>query len=91
MNDEKWDVMQPSSIEERVAVAKDFADHMNPSIPIFVDLMDDNARLRYGAWPERLAIIEDGKVAYYGAQGPFGYDPDEVEEWLENRFAPSNL
>ena len=28
--------------------------------------MDDNGRLAYGAWPERLVIIEGGKVQYYG-------------------------
>ena len=33
--------------------------------------------------PERLYVIdEQGKIAYKGKVGPFGYEPDEVEAWL---------
>ena len=33
-----------------------------------------------------LAVVEDGYVQYYGRQGPWGYDPREVEAWLAARF-----
>ena len=42
----------------------------------------------YAGWPERFYIIDtDGSIAYKGEPGPFGYHPEEVEEWLKKRFA----
>jgi len=49
--------------------------------------MADTARLAYDAWPERLYIIDAGKVVYKGDPGPYGYDLGEVEAWLQQRFA----
>ena len=46
--------------------------------------MDNKANKAYGALPERLYILLNGKIAYMGGQGPFGYKIDEVEDWLTN-------
>mmetsp|Transcript_8422 Transcript_8422/g.10650 ORF Transcript_8422/g.10650 Transcript_8422/m.10650 type:complete len:128 (-) Transcript_8422:1386-1769(-) len=89
--DQMWDVMLPTSMEERIKLANEWVKWANPTMPYYVDLMNDNARLAYGAWPERLAIVECGQVMYYGKQGPQGYDPDEVEDWLSNRFPKPQL
>ena len=35
--------------------------------------MDDPARLAYGAWPERMVIVEDGVVKYYGDRKYFSH------------------
>ena len=41
----------------------------------------------YAGWPERLYVVDEkGVIAYKGKTGPFGYDPDEVEAWLAERF-----
>lgn len=82
----KWDVLVARSLEQRMATAKEWVQWLGTDCPYFVDLMDDNARLAYGAWPERLAILEDGQLVYYGAQGPWGYVPEEVGAWLAKRF-----
>eukprot|EP01052_Picozoa_sp_SAG31_P004592 SAG31_NODE_191_length_20809_cov_64.613761_14_plen_157_part_00 len=47
---------------------------------------DDNLRKAYGAWPERLVVVEGGYVKYYGDQGPWGYKVEEVADWLAQRF-----
>ena len=53
--------------------------------PILVDAMDDRANLAFAALPERLYVILDGKVVLQGGLGPFNYNIEEVEHFLENR------
>lgn len=84
----EWEILQPQKLEERVAAAKKLRGWFETDAPYYIDLMDDNARLAYGAWPERLAIIEDGKLAFYGGPGPFEYFPEKVEAWLSEKFGP---
>lgn len=52
--------------------------------PIVCDGMDDAAMHAYAAWPERLYVIQGGKVAYKGGKGPDGYVLEELEQWLES-------
>jgi len=45
--------------------------------------MRDVAEELYASWPERLYVIgTDGRIAYKGQTGPFGFEPDEVDAWL---------
>lgn len=53
---------------------------------IVCDTMRGEVDDRYGAWPERLYIIEDGTIVYKGGEGPFGYKLAEVQDWLFQRF-----
>ena len=85
-NDPKWDVQQPTTTEQRLSVARDWIADLQPSIPYVVDPIEDTARLAFAAVPERLYILEAGEVKYQGGQGPFGYHPEEVESWLQQRF-----
>ena len=90
----RFDVPLARTIEDRLKLANDWVAWLSEwlnktgkeSVPYAVDPMDDNARLAYGAWPERLVVIENGTVEYYGAMGPFGYKPEEVRQWLAARF-----
>jgi hypothetical protein len=80
--------MQPTTLAERVTIANDFVAHSKYEIPLYVDGLENRADELYAAWPERLYVIdESGRIAYKGGMGPFGYEPGEVEEWLEARFA----
>jgi hypothetical protein len=50
-------------------------------IPSLVDDMDNTANDGYSGWPDRLYLVgKDGKVAYHGFEGPFGFKPDELED-----------
>ncbi|KAI8508980.1 Thyroxine 5-deiodinase [Branchiostoma belcheri] len=40
----------------------------NLSGPLLVDTMDDVAKRKYGAWPERLYILLDGRVTFKASQ-----------------------
>ena len=84
--DGKWDVAQPKTMDERMKVFTDWYEWLSPTSPHFVDTISDEARFAFNALPERLYIIEDGKVVYRGDAGPFGYHPEEIESWLVSRF-----
>ena len=45
--------------------------------------MRNEAAMAYGAFPERLFIIQEGKIVYEGGTGPYNYDLTEVQKWLE--------
>lgn len=47
-----------------------------------VDLMDNNASLSYGGFPERFYVIYDGKIALANGIGPQNYSVTDVKEWL---------
>ena len=86
-DDPKWDVMQPTTTEERLSVARDWIADLQPKTPQYVDPIENETRFAFAALPERLYILEDGVVQYQGGRGPFDYHPEEVESWLEERFA----
>jgi type I thyroxine 5'-deiodinase len=78
---------QPKTIEQRVAIAKDFVERQKYPLPFGIDDMNNAADLAYSAWPERLYVIDEhGRIAYAGGMGPFNYEPDEVRAWLTKRF-----
>ncbi len=77
--------LQPRDMSQRLSIAKDFAKRFSFTLPLAVDTMSNQANDCYAAWPERLYIIDkDGRIAYKGGIGPFGYHPDEVRLWLKN-------
>jgi len=58
-------------------VAKAFIQEMKFKIPLLLDTMDNATAEKYGALPDRLVVIDKtGAVAYAGAIGPYGFDPD---------------
>src|ERR1700751_342792 len=77
---------QPHTLEQRLAIANDFIKRFNYPLPFGVDDMRNAANDAYAAWPERLYIVENGKIAYRGGMGPFHYTPAEVRAWLAARY-----
>ena len=75
---------QPQTLADRVMIADDFIGRFQYTMPLVVDPMENPAEDAFAAWPERLYVIGvDGRIAYKGRKGPFGFDPDELELWLE--------
>ncbi len=86
---EKIQVQDPTTLEERRAVAGRCMKDLGFSIPPLVDDMNDAANLAYAGWPERLYVIgKDGKIAYAGGMGPMHFSPNEcaafLKEYLSN-------
>ena len=80
-------VPQPTSFEERASAARECVGDFMLSMPTVVDGVDDAVCREYGAWPDRLYVIDAaGRIAYQGDPGPFGFKPDEVREFLRAQY-----
>lgn len=74
----------PESAAERAEVAQSCALRMRTSIPVLIDGMDNDVARRYGAWPDRLYLIgKDGRIAFQGAPGPFGFKPEQLNQAIQ--------
>jgi thiol-disulfide isomerase/thioredoxin len=74
---------QPRTYTERVAVAGQCSARLKMSMPLLVDEIDDRVGHAYSGMPARLYVIDrNGKVAYKGGRGPFGFKPGEMEQAL---------
>ena len=81
---------QPTTLTQRLDVARDFVSLMDYDLEVVVDSMDDAAEKAYSAWPERLYVIDpDGTIAYKGRPGPDGFRVGEVEDWLRRQAGPA--
>jgi hypothetical protein len=82
------DVYDPKTIEERRAVAGRCEKSLRYGIRTYVDHMDDWVNKAYAAWPTRLYLVGvDGKVAYAGGLGPWGFKPAELGTAIEEHLA----
>lgn len=81
------DVYDPKTIEERQAVAGRCWVELEYEIPICVDTIDNAVNTAYAAHPTRLYLVGlDGRVAYAGGLGPFGFKPAELGEAIGKYF-----
>lgn len=75
-------------MEERAAVANTCVLILDLSIPAIIDDMDDTVRAAYRGMPDRLYIVDkEGKIAYRGGKGPYGFKPLEMEKALKRLLA----
>ena len=69
----------PKTIEERRAAAGECQETLKYGVRTYVDEMDDAVNKAYAAWPTRLYLIDkEGKVAYAGGLGPWGFKPSAL-------------
>jgi len=74
------------TLEDRVE-AGEFLTEIVKNVPVVVDNMEDTNCTAYGARPERLFIVKDGKIAYEGGIGPFNYDLQDLESNMKALLA----
>jgi alkylhydroperoxidase family enzyme len=76
-------ISQPKLLSERTAVAKKCCSTLEMNMPLLVDEINDRVGHLYSGMPDRLYLIDkNGRVAYKGGRGPFGYKPRELEQSL---------
>jgi hypothetical protein len=85
--DEEIAVHDPTSRDERAAVAEACATRLAIRLPVLVDELDDEVARVYGAWPDRLYLVgRDGRIAYQGEVGPDGFRPEELAAAIEREL-----
>jgi len=77
-------VNQQKTFEERFDTAMEFKNNISDIVKVkfLVDEMDNKANITFGAIPERLAVLFNGKVQWLGGPGPFKYSIEELEKYL---------
>ena len=80
-------VHEPTTDEERRTVASMCAANLKMSMLTVVDGVDNTVASTYGGWPDRLYLIgSDGRIAYQGGEGPFGFKPEELDSAIERHL-----
>lgn len=81
-------VSEPSTDEERQAVASTCAVNLRLQMPMVVDGIDNAVASAYGGWPDRLYLVRsDGRIVFQGGEGPFGFKPEELERSIRRELA----
>jgi hypothetical protein len=81
-------VRDPTTDEERQRVAATCAVNLRMRMPMVVDRVDNAVASAYGGWPDRLYLIRaDGRIAFRGGEGPFGFKPEELERAIMRELA----
>ncbi len=77
-------VKDPVTETERFQVANSCMLDLAITIPCVIDSMDNATMQAYNAFPDRLYLIgKDGRIAFKGDPGPWGFKPDELEAAIE--------
>ena len=74
----------PTTMDERRAVARECETALQYGVRTYVDEMDDRVNKAYAGWPTRLYLIGlDGKVVYAGGMGPYDFRPAKLERAIK--------
>ena len=79
---------EPTTDEERTEVASACQIGLDLQMPMLVDSIDNDVDNKYVGLPMRMFLVDtDGKIAFAGDKGPFGWDDDAFEETLKKVIA----
>jgi hypothetical protein len=85
--DDGIELVDPTTLAERAAAAQACALRLRTRIPMLLDDLDDAVASAYGGWPDRLYLIgRDGRVAFQGEVGPFGFEPAGLAAAIESEL-----
>ena len=79
--------IQTDSFASRIENAQSCSALLDVPFPILVDAEDSGTLANYGGWPNRLVVVgTDGRIAWDSGDGPRGFQPDKLEEWLQSNL-----
>jgi len=79
---------QPTTLDEREAIATTCAINLAIEMPVVIDEMDNGIANAYGALPDRLYLIGvGGDVAFQGELGPQGFIPEALDAAIKAALA----
>mmetsp|Transcript_66612 Transcript_66612/g.167873 ORF Transcript_66612/g.167873 Transcript_66612/m.167873 type:complete len:125 (-) Transcript_66612:115-489(-) len=77
---------QPKVLQERLDVAAEFAKAIGMEGHMVVDDMTNSSDIAYETRPERLYVIDSGKIVWRSGLGPFQYDVKGLAKFLETSY-----
>ena len=81
-------IQDPQTLDERRAAAGQCETALSYGIRTWVDDVDDAVNEAYAAWPTRLYLVDlEGRVAYHGGLGPFGFSPKALGKAIDALLA----
>jgi hypothetical protein len=84
---EKNELQDPTTLQKRARVAETCSLRLEIRIPVLLDDPGNQVARAYGGWPDRLYLVgRDGRVAFQGGEGPFGFKPEELERAIEEEL-----
>ena len=79
---------EPRTDAERTEVASACQINLDIHMPMLVDRIDNDVDKKYVGLPMRMFLIDaDGRIAFAGNKGPFGWDDAAFEEALKRVIA----
>jgi iodothyronine deiodinase-like protein len=83
-------IVDPVADAMRVDVARSCAQRLQLRLAVLVDGVDNAVASAYGGWPDRLYLVGlDGRIAFRGGVGPFGFRPSELESAIRAELGTS--
>jgi len=77
---------QPKLLQERLAIANTFAEDLQITDKMVVDDISNPCDIAFEARPERLYVLDGGKILWRSGLGPFQYDVDALRDVLASRL-----
>ena len=79
---------QTKSIEERKKMVDLLIDEYHPTIPVYIDNMNNDFQNAYNPWPDRAYVFINGEIKYIARNNDDGtrnsYWTDEISVLLDN-------
>lgn len=81
-------VREPETAVQRFQVANSCVTDLDIQMPCLIDDMQNSTMQAYNALPDRLYLVgKDGRIAWKGRHGPWGFVPEELEAAIEIELA----
>uniref|UniRef100_A0AAQ6ILA3 Iodothyronine deiodinase n=1 Tax=Anabas testudineus TaxID=64144 RepID=A0AAQ6ILA3_ANATE len=81
--DAPYQIPKHQCLEDRLNAAQLM--HLEvPGCQVVVDSMENSSSAAYGAFFDRLYILQEGRIVYQGDRGPEGYRISELRDWLSH-------
>ena len=76
---------EPTTDAERTEAAASCQIALDIHMPMLVDSIDNSVDEQYVGLPMRLFLVDaDGRIAFAGDKGPFGWDDDAFEDAIKD-------